>query len=299
MSNFQIGDYAVESMLGEGAVAVVYRARRAAGRTDDVVDAQPTAVALKILRPAALKQPQVLASFQFEGRVLSRLKHPGILRVYETGDDDDQFYTVMELIDGRDLDNYLRDRTRLPEAEAVDIAGQLAAALEYLHNQGYVHRDIKPSNILLNRTGRVVLADFGTVITISDGAPYELGVYGTPSYLAPEQIRMDAKIDGRADLYALGTMLYLMVAGRKPFYGTREQILEAHLHEPPPPPSEFSRISPHLEQIILRAVAKEPADRFQSGEEFRAALAAADLHTEAPARSLRQRLFGWLSTSGQ
>jgi serine/threonine-protein kinase len=180
----------------------------------------------------------------------------------------------------------------LPETFAVHVARQAAEALGYLHGHGYVHRDVKPANLMLTAAGRVVLFDFGTVIRSADGAPYEVGLYGTPAFLAPEQITPGGRIDGRADLYALGMILYLMVAGRKPFYGSRSQTLDAHLHTVPPPPSQYARVSPELEAIILRALAKSPADRFRSGEEFAQALAEANLLPARP--SLGRRLLGWL-----
>ena len=287
----QVGDYRVESLIGEGAAATVYRARRmVAPSTTAAGDATPV-VALKVLKPDATKQPHILACFQFEGRVLSRLDHPGILRVYATGMDDDRLYTAMELVDGVSLDNVLLANKRLTTPQAIDIARQLAAALGYLHGHGYVHRDIKPANLMLTPDGRVVLFDFGTVVRIKDGAPYEAGLYGTPAFLAPEQTVAGGKIDGRADLYAAGIMLYMMASGRKPFYGSRSEVLDAHVRSAPPRPSKFAPISPALEAVILKAIAKDPADRFQSGEEFADALA------QVPAQdspTLGDRLFGWL-----
>jgi serine/threonine protein kinase len=303
----QIGDYRIEGPLGEGGVAVVYKASPltapASGRAGDL----PDVVALKVLKPDATKQPNVLACFQFESRVLKRLRHPGILRVFDAGVDDGRLYTAMELIDGPSLGHFLLAKKRLTETAAVDIVTQIAEALAYLHGLGYVHRDIKPANIMLGRDGRAVLFDFGTVIKVSDGAGYEVGLYGTPAFLAPEQIRLgglggDAgtgeeaptTVDGRADLYALGMILYLMVAGRKPYYGGRNEVLRAQLEQVPPPPSEFARVSPDLEAIILRALAKDPADRFQSGAEFADALRRAELLSMTVRPSLGQRLFGWL-----
>jgi serine/threonine-protein kinase len=303
----QIGDYRIEGPLGEGGVAVVYRASPVAvaapGRAADL----PDVVALKVLKPDATKQPNVLACFQFESRILKRLQHPGILRIYDAGVDDGRLYTAMELIDGASLDHFLLARKRLTEAEAVGIATQIAEALAYLHGLGYVHRDIKPANVMLGRDGRAVLFDFGTVIKASDGAGYEVGLYGTPAFLAPEQIRLGGAgaaasddelapttVDGRADLYALGMILYLMVTGRKPYYGGRSEVLQAQLAQEPPPPSEFARVSSDLEAIILQALAKDPADRFQSGTEFADALRRAEILPVPVRPSLGQRLIGWL-----
>lgn len=288
----RVGDFLVESVLGEGAAATIYRARWADDQSAGAPGERPDTVALKVLKPEAMGQPHVLASFQFEARVLSRLNHGGILRVYQVGVDNDRVYAAMELMDGVSLDKYLLAKKRLSEPFAVDIARQAAEALAYLHSHGYVHRDIKPANLMLTPQGRVILFDFGTVIRIADGAAYEEGLYGTPAFLAPEQITPGRQVDGRADLYALGMVLYLMVTGRKPFYGSRSQTLDAHLHGAPPPPSDFARVAPELESVILRAIAKAPADRFQTGTAFAQALAEAKLNPAKP--SVGDRLRGWL-----
>lgn len=274
----------MESLIGEGAAATVYRAHAIGEQAAQVV-------ALKVLKPKATQQPHVLACFQFEARVLSRLEHRGILHVYAAGVDDETMYTAMELIDGVSLDQVLIANKRLTPAQAIDITCQLADALDYLHRSGYVHRDIKPANLMLTQEGRAVLFDFGTVVRIKDGAPYEAGLYGTPAFLAPEQTVAGGKIDGRADLYAAGIMLYLMVAGRKPYYGSRSEVLDAHARAAPPRPSQFARISPALEAVILKAIAKHPDERFQTGAEFVQALAT--LPSLAPP-SIGARLRGWL-----
>ncbi len=288
----ELGGYRLEAMLGEGAAGTVYRAQRidrAAASAD-----RPALLALKVLKPEAITQPQVLACFQFEGRTLARLSHPGILRVYETGLDDGMMFTAMELIEGQSFEKYLTAKQRLPVAEAISVACQLALALDYLHHQGYAHRDIKPANLMYSSAGRLVLFDFGTAIRIKAGTDYEAGLYGTPAYLAPEQIKAGGVIDGRADLYALGVMLYLMVTGRKPFYGTREEVLDAHLYDNPTPPTKFARMPQALEAVILQALAKQPADRFATGAAMAAALTAIEENLPPVVPSLWQRLLGWL-----
>ncbi|MEZ4683179.1 MAG: serine/threonine-protein kinase [Caldilineaceae bacterium] len=289
----QVGSYQIESLLGEGAAGIVYRARRIADGVD--VDVNPPEwVALKLLKPETTTQPQVVACFQFEGRILSRLSHPGILRVYETGLDNGQMFTAMELIEGESLDRYLSAKKRLSVAEAIHLARQLAEALDYLHSHGYAHRDIKPANLMHSSAGRLVLFDFGTAIRIKDGNDYEAGLYGTPAYLAPEQIENYGEIDGRVDLYALGIMLYLMVTGRKPFYGTRDDVLQAHLSDQPPLPTKYARMPQALEAAILKALAKQPAERFDTGAAFAAALAEIEANLPPTQPSLWQKLTGWL-----
>lgn len=280
----QVGQYRVLEPLGRGATAVVYRAQDGTGRR----------VALKVLNYAAASQPKLRACFQLEYRTLARLRHPGILRVFDAGEANGLFFMATELIEGSTLEMFLQRAGAVGEVAAMDIARQVADALDHLHSRGYVHRDVKPSNILLGPGGRAVLFDFGTVLDTAHRPQDDVGIYGTPAFLAPEQIKPDGSLDGRADLYSLGVVLYLMAAGRKPFYGGREEVLEAHLHTPPPPPSEFRWVSPELEQVILRALAKRPADRFQTGADFAAALAQVEIEPEQPKPRLTSRIRSWL-----
>ncbi len=280
----RFGAYQIEGPLGQGAVARVYRAQDRRG--------QP--VALKVMLPAAASQAHLRACFQLEYRVLSRLRHRGISRVNDAGEVNGLPYIAMELINGETLEDFLLRNKTIGEAAAIGIVRQVADALDYLHANGYVHRDIKTSNIMLTRDGRAVLFDFGTVYDIENPPEHEMGIYGTPAFLAPEQIDPDRPVDGRADLYALGIVLYRMLAGQKPFYGARSEVLDAHLTQEPPPPSKHHWLSPELERIILKAIAKDPADRFQTGQEFIDALDGAPLEPEPAKPELGQRLFGWL-----
>lgn len=281
----RFGPYEIESILGQGAVAVVYAAKDRTGKS----------LVLKVLtRPAAAQAP-VRLGFQREYRTLSKLRHRNIVQVFSTGEVDGYFYIAMERITGETMDGFLLRSKKLGESAAIGIARQVAGALDYLHGRGFVHRDIKPGNLLLARDGRIVLFDFGTVLEMENPDPEQtMGVYGTPAFLAPEQIRDDTTIDGRADLYALGVLLFLMVTGRKPFYGGRNEVLEAHLKTPPPRPSEFAHVSPDLERVILKSLAKDPAARYQTGAEFIAALDDAEL-TPEPDKAITgrlRRLFG-------
>lgn len=280
----RIGRYVVDAPIGWGAAAVVYRARNANGQV----------VALKVLRPEAAAHPALRASIQNEYRTLSRLRHPGIVRVFDGGEANGLFYMAMEYIEGETLEEFLQRVKLVGEETAIRIGRQVAEALDYLHRQGYVHRDIKTSNILLTPTGRAVLFDFGTVRSIHDPPPAEQGIYGTPAFLAPEQIEPGQPVDGRADLYSLGVVLYRMVTGRKPFYGSRGEVLDAHLHQPPPPPSDFHWVSPELEQVILKALAKAPAERYQSGADLALALASVKVMPVEPKPPLARRIRQWL-----
>jgi serine/threonine protein kinase len=285
ISHNRFGPYQINGVLGQGAVAMAYAATSPQG--------QPRV--LKVLMRPAAAQKLVRLGFQHEYRALSRLRHRNIVRAYETGEVDSYLYTSLERIDGETLDDYLLRAKKIGEAPAIGIVRQVASALNYLHEEGYVHRDLKPSNILMARDGRAVLFDFGTVLNLNN-PPIEdtIGVYGTPAFLAPEQIN-NGPVDGRADLYALGIILYRMVAGHKPFYGGRSEVLDAHLNEMPPPPSEYAHVSPDLERVILKSIAKKPDDRYQTGNELIAALENVEPAPEPEKVELGQRirrLFG-------
>lgn len=283
----RFGPYQVESTLGQGAVAIVYAARDRAGNP----------VVIKVLTRPAASQQTVRTGFMREYRTLSKLRHRNIVRAFDTGEVDGYFYMTLERIDGETMDGYLLRNKKLGEAAAVGMARQIASALDYLHAQGYVHRDVKPSNLLLARDGRIVLFDFGTVLDMTNPNEEDImGVYGTPAFLAPEQVRNEV-VDGRADLYALGIILYLMVTGRKPFYGGRTEVLDAHLNQSPPKPSEFAHVSHDLEAVILKLLEKDPAKRFQTGGELLAALDTVTLEPEPERKDVGQRLLRWLRPS--
>jgi len=286
----RLGRYQIEAQIGQGAVAGVYQAREENGRV----------VALKVLSRMAGSQPSIRRGFQREYRTLARLSHRGVIRVYDMGEVNGLFYMAIELLEGDTLEAFLARNKAIGEAAAINIAKQVAEALDYLHAQGFVHRDVKSSNIMITPNGRAILFDFGTVYEMSDPMPNEQGIYGTPAFLAPEQIVVETdpdkapEIDGRADLYALGIVLYLMVAGRKPFYGSRSEVLDAHLHQPPPKPSKFRWVSPALEAVILKMLAKDPNNRYRTGAEIIDALEQVELTPEPPKLEIPQRIFSWL-----
>ena len=256
-------------------------------------------MALKVLNPMAASQPHMRLCFEMEYRTLARLRHPGILRVLDAGEANGRLFIAMELIEGGTLEQFLQRAKATGEVAAIDIARQVAEALDYLHGTGHVHRDVKTSNILLGPAGRAILFDFGTVYNIHNPTNNVQGIYGTPAFLAPEQIRADETLDGRSDLYSLGIVLYLMVSGRRPFYGSREEVLEAHLNQEPSPPSEFGWVSPELEKVILKALAKQPEERFEDGAAFALALREVEVETETPKPRLATRLRAWLGDTGR
>jgi serine/threonine protein kinase len=278
----QLGPYQLDAVLGIGATAAVYRARRGDGQM----------LALKVLHQEAMNDAPVRQAFQREARLLLRLRHPGIITALDSGQFDGRFYLALALVDGPTLDEFLGQTKKVGEQVTIDVGVQVAAALHYLHEQNVVHRDIKPANILLQNQRRAILFDFGAALDRNTEQAIPGEVFGTPAFLAPEQARGDAEIDGRADIYGLGVTLYRMVTGRKPFYGSRLEVLEAQVLTPPPRPSSFGYVSPELEAAILRALAKDPAERFQSGAEMAAALEAA--RSAEPPPELPRRLLGWL-----
>jgi serine/threonine-protein kinase len=291
----QLGPYRIESILGKGGMAVVYRAQNVAGEW----------VALKVLFPPPGAGPEVLARFEREARTAARLRHSGIVHVLEAGQEWGYAFMAMALIEGPTLADRLAQVGALDETSAADIAWQIADVLDYAHRQGVVHRDVKPSNILLAETGQVLLTDFGVAQALDDLTLTRTGyTVGTPAYMAPEQTSSNQPVDGRADLYALGVVLYQMVTGRTPFRGSTPQVLHAHVYEPPPPPSTVAAVSPAMESIILKALAKEVGQRFQSGAAMAQALAGLDDQTAVLPMAMRiqpnsagRSGFGWLGWS--
>jgi serine/threonine-protein kinase len=282
----QLGSYRLEAILGSGGMAVVYRAYRDQGEP----------VALKVLFPPPDISAELRLRFEREARTAARLRHPAIVPILEAGQADGYAYLAMPLVEGQTLAERLVQSGPLDEAEAADIGWQLADALDYAHRQGVVHRDVKPSNVLLTGDGRALLTDFGVAQALDDPALTRTGqTVGTPAYMAPEQASGEGTIDGRADLYSLGIVLYQMITGRTPFQGATPRVLYAHLYEPPPPPSSIATVSPAMEAIILKALAKEPAGRYQTGAAMAQALAGSGeqggTHLYLPASPRRKTIW--------
>jgi serine/threonine protein kinase len=230
-------------------------------------------VALKVLPEYFQHDPEFLARFQREARAAARLNHPNIVTIYDVGEHAGIHYIAMEYLDGGSL----RDRLAagpLGLREAQRILAQLAGALDYAHSHGLIHRDIKPANILFTSDGRAKLTDFGIARASDDAQLTRTGVLmGTPEYMAPEQAE-GKSIDYRTDLYALGVVLYQMLTGQAPFRGTTPSAtLHAVVYEPPPPPRQLNPgLPPAIEAVLLRALAKQPDQRFQRGVEMVAGL---------------------------
>ena len=243
----ELGGYRLESLLGRGGMGVVYRAHDLALDRD---------VALKLLAPHIADDVAFRERFLTESRLAASLEHPNVIPIHDAGEIEGQLYIAMRLVEGSDLKVVLRDGPLEP-ARAVRVLEQIAGALDAAHARGLVHRDVKPSNVLLDGREHVYLADFGLSRHFGDGAG-SLGPaksLGTADYVAPEQIRGE-EVDGRADVYALGCLLYESLAGEPPFRRDSDAAtLFAQLEEPPP-------TLPGLEEVLPRALAKEPAERY-------------------------------------
>lgn len=277
----QYGPYQIEELMGRGTVAHVYRAQ-ARGQAD---------VALKVLTPFAEAQAEVRALFEQEYEVMARLAHPNILKVHQAGVIAGTHYMEMELVAGETAWDRVQRVGRLPMQESVRVVQQMCSALDHVIERRVVHRDVKPSNIMLADDDRAVLFDFGLSHDLDGPPPREGRVYGSPLFLSPEQA-VAGPIDGRTDLYGLGVTLYRFVVGAAPFYGERNDLLHAHVKVAPPDPRDQGVPGP-LADVILRAMAKDPDDRFQTGADFAAALAVLDLPDGDPAgrkRGLLRRL---------
>jgi serine/threonine-protein kinase len=260
------GRYRVERELGRGGMAKVFLGMDTVlGRT----------VAVKVLAPQFADDDGFVQRFRREAQAAASIGHPHIVSVFDTGSDDGVHYIVMEYVEGRTLAEFLAGGGRILPDRAIDIAMDVCRALEAAHAQGVIHRDIKPGNIMLNPRGEVKVTDFGIarVTTTADTVAQTAAILGTASYLSPEQAQ-GLPVDGRSDIYSLGCVLFEMVTGRPPFLGDSPvAVASKQVLEQPVPPSKLnSDVTPDLDAVILRALAKNPANRYQSAEEMRADL---------------------------
>lgn len=279
------GKYRLEQLIAHGGMGSVYRATHIA---------LERAVAIKILRAEFLADATARERFNREARAAARLKHPNIVAVYDSGHlPNGSAYLVMELVEGRSLREEMRAHAvrlgQMRPERAAAILSQVCAGIEAAHRQGIIHRDLKPDNVMIetasnysgDSTERVLVLDFGIAkLAIPEngeqtwkGLTDENTIVGTPKYISPEQCT-GQPVDARSDIYSLGVLLYEMLSGHAPFAGENTSVvLLKHLQEPPAPLRRFvSGISPQLEQVVLRSLAKQPQHRFQSAAEFAGAL---------------------------
>ena len=258
--------YVLGQRLGRGGMADVYLGTdRVLGRT----------VAVKVLAPSYADQPAFVDRFRHEARTAARLNHPNIVGVHDTGSEGDLHYIVMEHVEGRTLRDIIDAYGRLPPNWALAVAQKVCGALAVAHAAGLVHRDIKPSNIMINDDGQVKVADFGIARATEEDTTTQPGVIlGSAAYLSPEQAS-GGDLDARSDLYGLGCVVYEMLTGQTPFTGESAVALAIqHVERDPYPPSMLRpELDPTLDALIERAIAKDPADRFQSAAEMSQAIA--------------------------
>jgi len=232
-------------------------------------------VAVKVLAPQFADDDGFVQRFRREAQAAASIGHPHIVSVFDTGSDDGVHYIVMEYVEGRTLAEFLAGGGRILPDRAIDIAMDVCRALEAAHARGVIHRDIKPGNIMLNPRGEVKVTDFGIarITTTADTVAQTAAILGTASYLSPEQAQ-GLPVDGRSDIYSLGCVLFEMVTGRPPFLGDSPvAVASKQVLEQPVPPSKLnSDVTPDLDAVTLRALAKNPANRYQSAEEMRADL---------------------------
>jgi serine/threonine protein kinase len=265
--NRQIDEYRIEALLGIGGMARVYLG----------VDIRlKRYVAIKVIDFPHRSDSTYVARFEREAQVIAQLSHPNIVPLYRYGEIDGFLYMVMQYIDGSDLhtvlSGYRADGEFMEPEEAVRVIRDVCQALDYVHRKGVIHRDIKPSNILLNKEGRGILSDFGLALITQVGTLGE--IFGSPQYMAPEQAVSSARAEPRSDLYSIGVILYEIFTGRLPFQAKEPvDIAMQHIKEPVPPPRSIRpAISSGIEALILKALAKDPEERYSNGSEFAGAL---------------------------
>ena len=259
------GRYEIVGELGRGAMGVVYKA------VDPVIG---RTVAVKTIRLSeegtGLSRPELLTRFQTEARAAGLLTHPNIVVVFDAGEEDGLYYITMELVEGKSLQALLDDGHGFPLPRTLRIMEQTCSALQFAHERNVIHRDIKPANLMLTADDTVKVTDFGTAKILQFGTVQQTAhVMGTPSYMSPEQVKGRA-VDGRSDIFSLGVMLYEMVTGEKPFPGQNiTTVIYKIVNEEPVPPRQINpSIHPGISAVVMRALEKEPDQRYQSCREM-------------------------------
>ncbi|HTP06972.1 MAG TPA: serine/threonine-protein kinase [Anaerolineae bacterium] len=283
LEGMNLGKYQLREQLGHGGMASVYRAYHP--QLDRFV-------AVKVLRGELVDDPEFLARFQREAKIVAALRHANIVQVYDADMQDDIYYMVMELLEGDTLKARLHDyhvrEEPMPLGEAVRVMLDVLDGLAYAHSEGMVHRDLKPANIMLTKRGQAVVTDFG-IAQMVGATRYTMSgaLMGTLNYMAPEQ-GMQNQSDARSDLYSLGIVLYEMLTGKPPFDAdTPLAILMKHVNEPlPMPPATGAVIPEAFERILLKVLSKNPDDRYQTATEMAQAIrsAAEEAHIQLPDR---------------
>jgi len=290
----QLGKYAISEVLGKGAMGVVYKGFDPHIRRT---------VALKTIRKELIDDDQattLLARFRNEAQAAGRLSHPGIVGVYEWGEAGDLVFLAMEYVSGNSLGEYFKRGTRFDGHDAVSVMAQLLEALHYAHEQGVWHRDIKPANIIIMNNGKLKIADFGIARIDSSNLTQTGSIMGTPGYMAPEQYS-GPSVDWRADIFSAGVVMYQLLTGTRPFTGNPESIAYKICHVQPVLPSEADpgRCTTQFDAVVMKALAKKPADRYQHAHAFREAMLGAFAAPVSPVVSEETIINELVRPSGQ
>lgn len=263
----QLANFRVERLLGQGGMATVYYGL-------DVKLERP--VAIKVIDKRYKNEPAYASRFVNEARMMAKWRHENIVQIYYADDIQGYSYYVMEYVDGQDLSTvmsvYTDEDELMPIKDVLRIGNAIASGLDYAHSQGVVHRDIKPSNVLISKDGRVLLGDFGMALEVRDGSMGS--IFGTPHYISPEQAKRSADAVPQSDLYSLGVVLYEILTGSVPFNDpSPASVALLHITQPPPLPRSINpEISPAVEAVLLKALEKNPQNRYQTGAKLMSAL---------------------------
>ena len=274
----KLGQYDVLSVLGEGGMSTVYRARQTSIQRD---------VAIKVIEAKISNDPDFLRRFERESQLIASLSHTHIVKVFDYGRQNSLIYLVMELLSGGSLNDTLNKGPLTPD-RVFRLVDQVTSALDYAHNKGLVHRDLKPQNLMFDEAGNILLTDFGLAMLVNQtSAMTQTGLtLGTPAYMSPEQWTHDS-VDSRSDIYAFGVTLYQMLTGKLPFNGdTPYRLMYQHLYEMPPSVLTINpRLPPGLDLVVTQALSKDRETRFNTAGEMAAAFRAA---VAGPARARAQ-----------
>ena len=258
----KIGKYEIHGELGKGAVGTVYKG------FDPLISRW---VAIKAIVKASLDPvdlQHMVSRFRHEARAVGRLIHPRIVQIYDYGEDDELAYIVMELVNGKSLQEHLSKGTTFSLQEIGEIIRPLLDGLGYVHSEGVVHRDLKPSNIMINSDGRIKVCDFGIAHTESSELTQIGDVLGSLHYMSPEQF-LGQPIDSRTDIYSVGVVAYELLTGKKPFVGNSATVMQQIINQRPADPSSINpRLSPLIDRVIQKSLAKKSSDRYQNTREF-------------------------------
>jgi serine/threonine protein kinase len=279
--------YRIDGVVARSGMASIYRAT-------DLNDGKQ--VAVKVPHPEMECEPALFERFQREGEIGKMMNHPGVMKVFES-EKRSRVYMVMEWVEGKLLRTIMSEQRPMPEERAIKLTINILEALQHIHSRGVAHRDLKPENIMVDADDRIKLIDFG-IASKADARRLTFGklsqVMGTPDYISPEQVK-GKRGDGRSDLYSLGIILYEMLTGKLPFTGENPFAImnERVLNNPIPPRAVNSQISPELQEILYRALEREPANRYKSADEFIWDLQ----HPEQVGIAERQELTNWKKRS--